>query len=333
MEDNKTELPVLMTPAAMEVKINTAVAPRKLSIAGLETRALQLVKNEDNIKEMAALLKDIDDMENIATETHKTTKKPYADAAKACDDGKKLVFEHTDRIRDMVKPDYDRILADIDARKRKAALKEAQDKAIMKGIEDTVTGFAKLIVAAANLKDLSDIERRINLEKSPSREKKYGDFFSQAKKQFDEVLLPIIRNQKTKLKLLTALHGELEEAVSDSEEAEVGRLQETIGEVSLQIKENQASAGDILLVKEFLPAVEAQEVLPEIRTKRTDISYEIADAAVALKKVPELLTITVNNKEAKKVAAKLKEQGAFEGKDEVIIDGIKYIITRRREAL
>lgn len=329
IEETKSNVPGLMTPQLMELKINNKVAK---SIAELETRALTLVKNEDTIKDMAALLKDIDDMEDIASETHKTLKKPYLDAAKAADEGKKLVFENTERIRNMIKPDYDRILAIIDTRKRTAAQKELQDKAIKKGIEDTAATFIKRIVEAASRKELLDVERLINLEKSPLKVKKYGASHPIAIKRYDEVLMPLIKSQKIKVAKLKLLHGELEEAVSDSETEEADKLKGSIEVISEEMRQTQAVAGDILN-QEFFPVEEVDEVLPDIRTKRTDISFELVDAAVALKKVPDMLTITLNNKALRKVAAKMKEAGAFEGKDFVVVDGIKYIVTRQREAL
>lgn len=330
--EQKSYMPVLMTPQLMELKINNEVAKSKLSIADLETRALSVVKNEDNLKVMALLLEDIDKIEDIAAETHKLTKKPYADGVKASDEGKKLVFENTERIRSMVKPDYDRLLAEVDTRKRIAAEKERQDKAIKKGIEDTVATLVKRIAEAGTGKELSDVERLINLEKSPSRIKKYGDFHPLLKKRFDEVLMPVIKSQKMKVLKLTALHGELEEAVSDSETEEIDKLKGSIRIISEEMRKNKAVAEDILS-QEFFPVEEVEEVLPDIRTKRTDISFELADAAVALKKVPDLLEITLNNKAIRKVAAKMKKDGVFEGIDELIVDGIKYIVTRQREAL
>src|SRR6267154_6551908 len=111
MEENKLEEVALMTPTLMETKINAEVAQTKLSVADLESRALKLVKNEDSLQDMAALLKDLKKMEKIANKAHKTVKRPFQQAVKYCDAGKKLVFSNIERIRDMVKPDYDRILA------------------------------------------------------------------------------------------------------------------------------------------------------------------------------------------------------------------------------
>lgn len=333
MEENKVEVPALMTPTLMETKIITGVANKTLSLPALEKRALELVKNEDAIKDMAKLLEDLDELEEVAEETFKTTKKPFLDAAANCDAGKKLVFQNITRIRGMVKPDYDRILADIDTRRRAAATKEVLDKSIRKGIDETCTVFAKKIATAGTGKALLEVERLINLEKSPSKAKKYGEFHDQAKKLFDEKLIPVVKNQKKRFQRLSALHGEMEEAVSDSETQEAIILQKTIEEVSEDVRKDQALAEDMLLQQDFFPVIEVEEVLPAFRIKRTDISYELVDQGVALKKRPDLLTISLNNKEVKKVAAMMKEAGDFDGKDFLIVDGIKYIVTRQREAL
>jgi hypothetical protein len=331
-EETKADPSAPMTPLLMELKINTEVANSNLNLSNLEKRALALVKNEDSLKDMAVLIEDLDKIEDIADETFKAAKKPYSDAAKACDDGKKLFLENLSRIRGMVEPDYAKLLEAVQERKRLAAIKEVQDKAIKKGIEDTVAGFAQRIASAGTREELTAIERLINLEKGPSRTKKYGDFHELAIKRYDEELIPIIQRQKTKLGRLKMLNGALEEAKSDSEVEEVNKLEQEIGTISQDIRQNQAAAEDIL-TQEFSPVEEVQEVLPEVRTKRTDISFELADVVVALKKVPELLEIDLNKKEVRKVAKKLKKDGAFEGKKELIVDGIKYTVTRKMEAL
>lgn len=331
-QEPKIDSSAPMTALLMKLKINTEVANSNLNLADLEKRALAIVKNEDSLKDMALLIEDLDKIEDIADDTFKAAKKPYSDAAKACDDGKKLFFENLERIRGMVEPDYAKLLEAVQERKRMAAKKEGQDKAIKKGIEDTVAGFAQRIVSAASREELTAIERLINLEKGPSRTKKYRDFHELAIKRYDEVLIPIIQRQKTKIGRLKLLHGALEEAKSDSEIEEVSKLEQEIGTVSQDIRQNQAAAEDIL-TQEFFPVEEVQEVLPDVRTKRTDISFELADVVVALKKVPELLKIELNNKEVRKVAQKLKKDGAFEGKKELIVAGIKYIVTRKMEAL
>lgn len=333
MEENKLEAPPLMTPLLMETKINNEVAESKLSVADLENRALKLVKNEDNLQEMASLLKDLNKLRKVAIKAHKTVKKPFQQAVRYCDAGKKLVFTNIDRIRDMVKPDYDRILADVDARKRAALKKEAEDEAIRKGIEETGALFTKKIAEATTRKELSNVERLINLEKSSSRSKKYGDFHAFAVKRYDEMLKPIINKKKIKLDKLVALHGELEEAESDNDVEDVDKLKNTIEIVSQEVRQSQSELEDLLLNQEFFPVIEAQEVLPAFRTKRTDISFELIDVEVALENAPELLTIELNNKALREIAAEMKENGDFEGKDFVIVDGIKFIVTRLREAL
>jgi len=75
----------------------------------------------------------------------------------------------------MFKGDYDKLLAAVAERKRLAALKEAQDKAILQGIEDNVINFSNRIIAAITRKGLTDVESLINLQKSPSMPKNTGN--------------------------------------------------------------------------------------------------------------------------------------------------------------
>lgn len=332
-EEQKSGQAVLMTAQLMELKITNKFAEKNLTISSLETRALGIVINEDNLKVMAAFLDDVDTMEEMALETVQDIQKPLSDGVKACVDGKKLVVFELERLRGMVKPGYDRILAGVDTRAFNAAKKAATDKAIKKGIEETAAALAKKIGAATTVKELSDVERLLNLQKSPSRKNKYGDFHQEAIKKFDQLLVPVIKQQKKKILKLTALTGELEEAVSDRETEVVEKLQGSIEVISSEIRQNQTTIEDTVLSQEFFPVEEVQEILPEYRVKRTDISFELADVDVALKKVRHLLIIELDNKAIRKVAAAMKKAGLFDGKDELIVDGIKYIITRQREAL
>lgn len=332
-EDNKSTLPVLITAKFVELKINTEVTKQKLSLADLEKRALEVVKNEDNLKVMADMLKDLKAIEDAAEAVHASVKKPYWDAGKACDNGKKLVLDQTARIRTMFKADYDKLLAAVAERKRLAALKEAQDKAILQGIEDNVINFSNRIIAAVSRKALTDVESLINLQKSPSMAKKYGEFHQKAIERYDAVLIPIIKDQKAKVEQLEGLNTKLLEAEANNDPDTMDLLNEKIDTISNEILQNHAVIQEAALNQDSFPITEATEVLPDFKVKRTNYSMEIADVEVALKKARDLLEISINKEAAKMVLEKLKTDKAFEGKDEVIVNGIKYIATRVREAL
>lgn len=334
-EEKKSAFPVLITDKAVELKINTAVIKHKLSLPDLQKRALDIIKNEDNLKVMADLLKDLDTVEDVAEKVFKAEKKYYLDGGRACDAGKKLVLTQTIRIRGMFKADYDQLLKGIADRKALADLKIAQDAVILKGIEDNVINFSNRVVAAITKKDLTAVESLINLEKSPSRAKKYGEFHQKACERYELVLMPIIRDQKKKIEELERLNGFLSKAEADNDPDTMDTLNEKIDNISNEILQNHAVISDDALNQESFAVTVATEVLPDFKVKRTNYTMEIADVEVALKKARCLLEIGINKEAAKEVLAKLKEDKAFDDdKDsEVVVDGIKYIATKVREAL
>lgn len=326
-------LPVLVSPDLVKMQITVALSKRKLSVEDLQKRALELVKNEDHLTKMAALLKDLQDFDDATKEEHKAIKQPYWDAGKVADQGRDLLLEFTETIRVTFEADYDKLLADVDQRTRAAAKKKAEEEAILKGIEAHLIDFSNRVVAAISLKQLSGVESLINLEKSPSRSKKYGDFHQQAIVRYDSVLLPVIKDQKEKIKKLETLNSRLVEAEKTADAAQFEELRETIDGISNEILKNNALVQDAVLNQESFAVVEAIEVIPAFKVKRTDLSFEIADVEVALKKSRPLLSIEINNKAAKVVAQQLKKDGDFDDKDEVILNGIKYIATKTRMAL
>ena len=335
MEETKSQLPALvtLTPEVVQLKINTEVTKHRLSLPDLEKRALKLVKNEDHIKEMKSILDDLKKVDDLAENVFTTTKKPYLDGGRACDAGKKLVLGETQRIRGMFQTDYSRLLKAINDRAVAAAAKKAKDEAIVAGIESNLVTFSNMVIAATTKKALSEVESRINLEKSPSRVAKYGEFHAKAIARYDTVLLPIIKDQKNKLDQMEKLTGQIAEAEASNDPDKMDELIAQQDRVSNEVLQNHSLVQEAALSQDFFPDVEATEVLPGVKTKRTNFSYEIFDLEMAFKKSRDLLEIGIDSKKAKLVKDRLVEEGHFEGKDIVIVDGIKYIATRVMEAL
>lgn len=332
-EEKKSDLPVLMTAGLMQLKINGELPKVNLTLSQLQERALKIIKNRDNLPVMRDLLADTKKGRDIADKVFQRIKKPYWDAGKACDEGKKLVFSEFERIDGMFKSYYDKELAEIAEETRLAKEKKDRDTAILKGIEDNLLIFSNMVITAITKKALTDVESRINLEKSPLRKSKYGERHQFAIERYDTVLLPIIRDQKIKVEELDGINKKILEAEANNDPDAMDVLIEKADIKSNEILQNHADIQEAVLNQDSFPIVEATEILPEVKTKRTNYNYEIADVEVAWKKARHLLEITVDKEAAKEVLAGLKATNAFDGKDEVIVDGIKYIATRVREAL
>jgi hypothetical protein len=332
-EPVKSTVPALITPELVKLKINTEIIKHKLTLPDLENRGLTFVKNRDNLQIARDFLADIKKVRDVTEETFTIIKKPYWDAGKACDAGKKLVFGELDRIEGMVKGWYDSTLAAVAEETRLQQQKEARERDILAGIESNVITFSNMVVAATNKKALSLVESRINLEKSPSMAKKYGEHHAKAIERFDSILLPIIKDQKAKVEQMEKLTAEISQAEANNDPDKMDELVARQDELGNEMLQNHAVLQEAVLNQEAFTVIEATEVLPDFKVKRTNYSMEIHDLSVALKKVPNLLDIQIDKEEAKVVLDRLKKSGAFEGKDEVIENGIKYIATRVREAL
>lgn len=328
MGENKSNLPVLVTSQAVVLKINVELVKKKITVESVQKEVAGIEMNEDHLQEMADSLKKLDEIDKTAETVHKITKAPYWDAGKAVDAGKNLVLKMTADIRGPLKAKYDQLLAGIALRRKEAEEKRAAELAILKGIEDNVIDFSNKIVQAVTRKQLTDVESLINLEKSPSRSKKYGDFHQKAIERYDQVLIPIIKDQKVKVEQIEALNKQLEEAEKNNDPEKMDELNEKVDLLSNEILQNQAIVQESALNQAPIESSIAEEVFPDIRTKRTNYSFEIVDVDLAFKKAKNLLEISLNKEAVKIVLNTLKDTGAFDDKDEVVVNGIKYIATK-----
>ena len=335
MEENKSPVQaVLMTKEKVHVQINAAAAKKGLTISTLQKRRLELVINDDadNLKAMAAFIADAKTVKDLAAEVHEIGKRPSLLEGRAWDAGKKLVFEEVEALLDFTAK-YDGFLAAAAAKKRQQEAEKARKETISKGIEANIMTFSNMLISANTIKELLAVEARINLEKSPSMAKKYGEYHSLAIERIDIVLLPILKDQKRLLQEREALNTELLKAEADNDPDKMDELLAQVDGKSNEILQNHSLIQEAALTQEFFPVETATEVLPEFKVKRTNYSFEIIDLAIVLKKAPDLLEFSINKEKAKEVLEKLKKDGAFNDVDEIVVNGIKYIATRVREAL
>lgn len=181
-------------------QINLALTKQSLSVQKLQDEADSLVFNEDELENISAFLSKIKKIDKVTEDAHKIIKAPFLEQGKACDAAKNSILAITDSVRKPVQEKYNKICAEVEARKQAQAREKARIDSITNGIEANVLGFSNQIASCTTNAELLEVERRINLEKSPSGKKKYEEFHEQAIARFDEVLLPIIKQQKEQVK-------------------------------------------------------------------------------------------------------------------------------------
>lgn len=292
----------------------------------LQNRADALVMNEDNLEEIGKFLADSKAAKKVIETTHAVVKKPYWDSGKNVDQAKNDLIKVFDAIDAPVNQKFQQMSDAIAKRKREAAEKAELERNIKQAVEANILDFSTKIAACTTRQQLTDVERIINLQKSPSGAAKYGDWHEFAISRYDQVLLPILKDQKKKIDEKEKLEAELAKTDDPAKHDELkGKLEEKESE----ILQNQVKIQEQALNQQQLPSEYAEEVFPEVKQAGSNIICEIVDEKKAFQKQRHLLNIELKLVDAKKLASTLRTSGAFGDKDELIVDGIKFTLERR----
>ncbi len=319
----------LITVDAAKMQISIALTNRGLMVQSFHTRRANLTLNRDNLEEISLFLADSRTAKKITEDSFKEIKKPYFEAGKACNEAKNETLAMIDEVANPIQDWYNKESAAIEKEKRDAAEKIAHDNQIKSGVEANILDFSAKIASCKTRKELVDVERLINLEKSPSKAGKYGDWHNFAIDRYNEVLLPILKDQKTKVDEYEALEEQRKAAEEANDPTKVDEIKQKI-----EIKENEIIQNQVLVQQEALkqvvpPSEYAEEILPEVTKSGSNIVCEIVDEKIVYKKHRELLNVELRVSDAKKLATTLRDAGAFAGKDELVFDGMKFTIERR----
>lgn len=316
-----------VTSEAAKQKMIIALTKVSISTQKMQDEADSLVFNEDqeNLEAIRSFIEKSKKAEKAVEEEHKTGKEPFLSAGRAWDTARKDLLLIIGNVKTQVVDKYTKLCNEIDRKKRVEEQKREREKQIAAQIEANILTFSRQIADCTTKKELTKVESLINLEKSESRASKYGDLHAKAIERFNEVLLPIIRDQKTKIEEKEKLEQELK-TTTDPEKFD--ELKEKLEEKENEILQNKVEVQENALNPVQADPIEPEYIAPSIKVKRHDIVPEIVDINLAFKKQRDLLKIELKVAEAKKIGEILKSAGAFGDKDEIIVDGIKYTIKK-----
>jgi hypothetical protein len=216
-------------------------------------------------------------------------------------------------------------LNDVAKEKEAKAQKERQEllrkQEITSNINKFVLDYSVKIAAATTNEQLLSIERLINLEKG--NKNRYEEQEQLLIERCNE-LTGKIAEQKKLVKEREAIEKEKEEAKKSGDDAKVEELEFKGAELDSKIEDNtiyvQENAANSLIEvgNEELDSIESP------KARRTTWKAEIQDINVAIKKSKDLLKIELEPEKVRTSIATLKGAGAFDGKEELIVNGIRY---------
>lgn len=313
-----TQAPQL--PAVITGKFNIALTESKFQ--ALADKASKLVYNEDNLEEIAEFLKNARAVKKAIADTHTEGKAEALKVGQQWDLAKRTFTDTVSAIEAKPQQEYTRICTEVQDRKIKQQQEQQRIQTIKTGIETNAITFAKQIAECTTSQQLTNIERTINLEKT--RKDKYQEFLEEATNRYSE-LNSILANQKVIVKDLEENARLQAEAKNKNDDAELLRLQEQQQLQEAKVEENKTVVQETAInqaLKEEVPV--AQEVLPEIKARRTTWKYEVVNEKEVMKKAPELVVFAIDEEKVKANLKLLKDSNQLEGKTELTINGIRY---------
>lgn len=314
-----------ITPAQAKTKLSLALTNAEFILNIMQKQASEIVVNEDHLEVTKLLLDKFVKARSMVDAAHKKEKEPYLQGGKAIDAAKNETLIQILAIEDPLRLKYNKVCGDVAQRQREQQEEMNREKAILDGIESNVMEFSQRIAQCTTNDELLGIERIINRQKAQDMAAKYGKHHAFAIERFDTVLLPILRDQKVKVKKLAELDNKLNLA---AEEGDIDKLEElTVAKenVEQEIQHNQAKVQDAAIMSGGFVAPTHEVIHTTIpKGGRTEYEIEIIDLHVAFKKAPHLLNVELKLSDAKIIARTLDEAGTLSMNTPLVVNGIKY---------
>jgi copper chaperone CopZ len=222
---------------------------------------------------------------------------------------------------DKMNKEYNRIAAEVAARKAQQQIELDRVNNIKTGIKNNVLLFSQKIADCKTAAELTKVQTSINFEKGAQSKSKYQEFHSLMLEEFS-ALNELINKQKDSIKELEALAKKSEKVTDEYEKLEIEEQMESVRgrveETKINVQEsaiNSAIESDVTI---------AQEVLPEVKARRTTLEYEVKDINLLQKKMPHLVKLVVDEEAMDLWLKTKKTDGSMTGKEEDVINGIRF---------
>ncbi len=308
-------------PAAIQGKFNLTLTENKFQ--ALADEASSLVYNEDNLEKIKSFLDKTRKVEKAISQTHSDGKAEALKIGRDWDAGKNLFLATVEAIKTKPQQEYTKICQDIEKRQREQDLERERIKRIKEGIESNAILFAKQIADCTTTQQLTDVERKVNLEKT--RKDKYAEFLEEATTRFSE-LNSILAAQKVTVKELEENKRQQEEAKKKNDDAALLLLKEQQEKKEAQIEENKTVVQEAAIAQSVnaAPVSYATEVIPKVSARRTTWDWEVINEKEVMKKNPEFIIFKLDDDKVKANLKLLKDTNQLDGKSELVINGIRF---------
>jgi hypothetical protein len=326
-----TPAPAPVTAEIAKAKISLALTGAEMSIQAMQTKVDTLVYNEDNLPAIKETVLAIGKIEKKIEEAFAAGKAPYLEGGRAWDAAKRDLMALISPISTKVTQQHTKLCQAVEARKRAEKLAEDRKIAIVGAITATILGFSQEITACKTSAELVSIQARINAEQG--KKSTYGEYLPTLIERCGELNQPL-KDQKAAIKALEELKLAEEEAVATGDDEKLMEIQDKKEQIEDKVQENRVKVEESAINSStrYTGGSGYRESFPEVKTKRKVWKTQLVDAKEAVKKEFLLLKVELNPELVKIKLKTLQETGALqegvEGKEDVIIGGIRYYLDK-----
>lgn len=317
----------LQAPSLEVIKSEFSLEMSKSRYQELLQQAENITFTRDNIEQSYEPLKKLREILKVIDAVHKRGKEEALRIGKMWDNAKNDMKKPIDDVLQRKTIEYSKLAEEISQEKQRQLMEQQRVSGIKQLIETVALNFARGIAACTTSKQLVDIERLINLEKIGTQSKsKYQEFQSELIARL-EGLNEAVRNQKTTVRQLEDNARKLQEAQDDETKL---ALQEKEEELNNQISEQKILVQEKAIDAATNVQVEvAQEILPNVKARRSTWKYEVTDINLLQKKMPHLVMLVPNEDRISDLLKNMKTiDGSLEGKEEVLMNGLRFFLEK-----
>jgi hypothetical protein len=306
-------------------KIKMAISMKLTEKYGNYQEAINALKNlyvgRDNLPQVQQVLKNINAMLSSVEDHRKEMKEPFLEQGRLVDTEHKEFIAPIVQAKDVIQKkanEIGKMLADEAAKEQAEKQKKA---AIETAINTFIIDFSLKIAAATTNEQLISIERLINLEKA--NKSKYGDQLPLLIERCNE-LNALLASQKVLVKEKEALEQAKKQAEIEGDDDKLEELEKKSEQIEEKIQDKAFEVQSMASNNIILSDTAGENDVNAPKARRTVWKAELVDEKEAIKKAKDMLDITLNAEKARQSINTLKSAGVFTGKDEVIINGIRY---------
>lgn len=311
----------------VKMRLNTALTKAGIAIQELHKIESSMVYNADGLPGMQNFCQLIKKAKKAADEAHKIAKAPAKAECDACDEAKRVLYRELDELLAKVEPRMVEINAEEERKQRFTRELESKKRETKLFIANFLQEYSQKIAQCDTFDALRTVENRINLEKG--NKSKYGDQYEEARSAFD-ILTGEITKQKEVIKQKVVLAKQLADAIEKQDDETALKIKDEQEVLDAQIEDNKIKVQEaaINIVVNQKPE-EAEQVFTTLDAKRKYWKWEVVDIKETAKKMNAWTQVTPNEEKIDDFLKASKDVWNKEGKDEMVINGIKFYIDKK----